>query len=121
MGEHVIGTTDEIDEGERVIVQLEGREVAVFNREGSYFAYLNWCTHQGGPICGGPLTGTNEACFDKDTLETTFNWTREGEILNCPWHGWEFDIESGECLSRQGSDLLSFPVTVDDDEIIVEL
>ncbi|WP_082146817.1 Rieske (2Fe-2S) protein [Halostagnicola sp. A56] len=121
MSEHIVASEDELEPGERLVVQIKGREVAIFNQEGDYYAHLNWCTHQGGPICEGPLTGTRKACFDQETLKTTFSWGRTDSILNCPWHGWEFDIESGECLSRKGADLLTFPVSVKDGDIVVEV
>jgi nitrite reductase/ring-hydroxylating ferredoxin subunit len=121
MNEHPIAKAEEIGEGERIVVEVEGREIAVFQIGEEYHAYVNWCAHQSGPTCEGRLSGTMDAKFDRDTLETTLSYCREGEILNCPWHGWEYDIKSGECLSRDGKQLPSFPVEEKDGEIIVSL
>jgi nitrite reductase/ring-hydroxylating ferredoxin subunit len=120
MAEHAIPRSD-VDESDRVVYEFEGREISVFNVDGEYYAYLNWCAHQGGPVCEGPVTGTVEATFDRETLDTELEYVREDEILNCPWHGWEYDIETGECLSRQGALLPSYPVEVTDDELIISL
>ena len=119
--ECIIAREDEIPEGERIIVQVEGREIAVFNINGEVFAYTNWCLHQGGPICEGALTGTSKETFDRETLTNEFSWGREGEILNCPWHGWEYDVRTGECLSRSNRDLHSYPVTVKDGDVVISL
>lgn len=121
MSTHVVATTDEISEGERKLIQVKGREVAIFNHNGDFHAYLNWCTHQSGPACEGPLSGTRGAEFDAESLEVTFSWEREDEILNCPWHGWEFDITSGKCLSRRNCDLLKYPVSIEDKEISITI
>lgn len=121
MAEHVVANTVELEDGDRIVVEIEGREVAVFQIGGEYYAYLNWCAHQGGPCCEGVLTGTVEGSYDRETNEVSLTWGREGEILNCPWHGWEYDVISGECLSRPDIALPSYAVTVSDGEIIVEL
>ena len=49
-----------------------------------------------------------------------FIWGREGEILRCPWHGWEFDLNSGQCLTDRRR-LKRFPVVIRDDAIYVEV
>jgi nitrite reductase/ring-hydroxylating ferredoxin subunit len=120
-GEYVVAGAEEVGDGERVLVQLEGREVGVFNVDGELFAYTNWCAHQGGPCCEGRLTGTQEATYDRETRETTLEWTREDEVLNCPWHGWEYDVTSGECLSKNRIRLPEHDVEVRDDDIVVSL
>lgn len=118
---HRVATADEIDDGERLVIQLEGREIAVFRHDGEYYAHLNWCAHQGGPCGEGSLTGTRIASYDRETGEVDTSWEREGEILNCPWHGWEYDLTSGECLSRQDVTLPSYPVEIDDGAVFVLL
>lgn len=112
---------EEIPDGERITIELEGKEISVFNVEGEYYAYLNWCAHQGGPACEGVISGTMENDFDKDDLEDNFEWCREGEILNCPWHAWEYDITTGECLSRTDVSLPSYPVRKEDGKITVDV
>lgn len=121
MAEHAVAAADELSDGDRIVAQVAGREVAVFRHDGEYYAYLNWCAHQGGPCCEGTLTGTAVAEYDPETAETELRWEREGEILNCPWHGWEYDLRSGDCLSRRGVSLPAYPVEVRDGEIVVSL
>lgn len=121
MSEHAVAEVGDLDSGERLVVQLEGKEIGVFCKNGKYQAYRNWCPHQGGPVCEGSLTGTQESTFDRETLELDTQWIRDGAVLKCPWHGWEFDVDTGNCLSRKKIKLLSYPVTVEDGQIIVSL
>jgi nitrite reductase (NADH) small subunit len=121
MSEHVVADVDDLDPGERLVVQVEGKEIGIFRQGDEYRSYLNWCPHQGGPVCEGVLTGTQESSFDRETLEVDRQWTQDGEILKCPWHGWEFNINTGDCLSREKITLPSYPVTVEDEQIIVSL
>ncbi len=120
MREHVIAQTDELDEGERILAEVEGREIAVFNVDGEYKAYTNWCAHQAGPICEGTLTGTWEAEYDRENLEVCMEWCSENEVLSCPWHGWEYDVTDGESLTSDAK-LPSHPVRVDGGDIVVSV
>jgi nitrite reductase/ring-hydroxylating ferredoxin subunit len=122
MGDHVVASVDDLNDGERLLVELEGREIALFNLDGEYHALLNWCAHQGGPCGEGKISNTIvDADFDRDTLEVSLEWGKDDQILNCPWHAWEYDITSGECLSRDGVLLPSFPVSVESNEIVVSV
>lgn len=84
---------DELPPGERTIVDLNGHSVGVFNVDGEYYALKNDCPHQRAPLCLGKITGTTAATEPGDV-----EWTDDGHILRCPWHGWEFDIETGESV-----------------------
>ena len=91
MARYIVGTTDEILPGERKIVEIGGRMVGVFNVNGEYFAVLNRCPHQGGSLCDGRQTG-----LVTSTRPGEYTTSRAGEIIRCPWHGWEFDLRTGQ-------------------------
>jgi nitrite reductase/ring-hydroxylating ferredoxin subunit len=93
MGLHVVARTRELPPGERKIVEVEGRSIGVFNVGGRYYALRNVCPHQGAPLCLGTVTGTAAPSKPGE-----YSWEREGEILVCPWHGWEFDIMTGRSV-----------------------
>ena len=82
---------------------IDGRPIAIFNIKGEFFGLLNRCPHQGAALCEGPLIGLAQSS-DPGEIE----YTRLGEIIRCPWHGWEFDIRTGQsycdpkALSRPG-------------------
>ena len=88
---YVVGTVDEIPPGGRKLIEIDGRSIGVFNVNGEYFALRNRCPHQGGQLCKGRLAGVLVS-----PLPGEFQLTRPGEILRCPWHGWEFDIRTGQ-------------------------
>jgi 3-phenylpropionate/trans-cinnamate dioxygenase ferredoxin subunit len=90
MAKYVIATAEEIPPGERKIVEVAGRSIGVFNIGGAFFALRNRCPHQGGPLCSGTLGG-----LVVSPGPGTYEFTRQGEILRCPWHGWEFDVRTG--------------------------
>lgn len=121
MSEHTVATVRELEESGRIVTQIKGREIGIFKIDGEIRAYNNWCAHQSGPICEGPLSGTNEATFDREVLKTETEWVREGKIIRCPWHDWEYDLGTGECLSKEGIRLPEYPVSVEDGQIVVSL
>lgn len=88
---YVVASVDEIPVGGRKIVEVIGRSIGVFNVGGEYYALRNRCPHQGGPLCRGKLWGVIEA-----TVPGEVRFSRQGEILTCAWHGWEFDIRTGQ-------------------------
>jgi len=90
---HVIGKAADLLPGERQLVTIGALSIGVFNVKGEYYALLNRCAHQGGPLCLGDITGAGVADMPGEVT-----WTREGEILRCPWHRWEFDIKTGLAL-----------------------
>lgn len=90
MATYVVATTDEIPPGTRRIVELGGREIGVFNVNGEYFAVRNRCPHQAGPLCTGAQVGLLSS--DRPGV---YNHSPAGEIIQCPWHQWEFDIRTG--------------------------
>lgn len=93
MGRHVIGSVSELPPGDRRIVEVEGRSVGVFNVNGRYYALRNVCPHQAAPLCLGSVKG-----MTLPSAPGEYEWGRDGEILRCPWHGWEFDITNGRSI-----------------------
>jgi nitrite reductase/ring-hydroxylating ferredoxin subunit len=91
MPSYIVGTADEVPPGERKIVEVAGRSIGIFNVAGRYYAIRNRCPHQGGPLCLGVQTGMVEAGGPGQ-----YHYARRGEFLRCPWHGWEFEIATGQ-------------------------
>ncbi|MFL5802061.1 MAG: Rieske (2Fe-2S) protein [Roseiflexaceae bacterium] len=91
MTRYIVATVEEIPPGGRKIVEVAGRSIGVFNLGGVFFALRNRCPHQGGPLCSGSLGGLISAPRPGE-----YHYSRAGEMLRCPWHGWEFDIRTGQ-------------------------
>lgn len=121
MTSYPVADADELDDGEHLVVELEGREIGVFRIDGRYLAYTNWCAHQGGPVCEGALAGTTRAILDPETRSYEMEWVKEDRVLRCPWHAWEFDVTNGACLHSDQYRLVEHEATVEDGRIVVTL
>jgi nitrite reductase/ring-hydroxylating ferredoxin subunit len=88
---YVVARAEDIAEGERLIVEVGGREIGVFNVGGDYHAFLNRCPHLGGPLCQGDVVGLLES-----DGPGSMRIDSSRKFLMCPWHGWEFDMQTGE-------------------------
>ena len=91
MAGHVVATVDQIPPGRRKLVEVAGRAIVVYNLGGEFFALNNRCPHRGGSLADGIQTGLVES-----TLPGQYSYSRPGEMVKCPWHGWEFDIRTGQ-------------------------
>lgn len=137
MGKHVVGRVSSVTPGERRIVEAEGRSIGVFNVDGTFYALRNTCPHQAAPLCLGSIKG-----MTMPSKPGEYIWAREGEILRCPWHGWEFDITTGRSIFNphrtrvkaydvtiepdgepdvEDESVETFPVTVEDGWIVVHI
>ena len=136
MARHVVARVDEIPPGERKLVTVGERAVVVINSGGEFFALLDRCPHQGGSLCAGILTG-----FVTAREPGNYTYSRPGEFIRCPWHGWHFDIRTGKSWGdpsrvytrpynvtvAAGEELVegpyeaeTFEVSVDKDYIVIE-
>ena len=97
MSKHVVAKVSEIPPGGRKLVVVRGRPIAIFNLQGEFYGLLNRCPHQGGSLVDGLLTGLIES-----DEPGTYRYSRPGEIIRCPWHGWEFDIRTGQSWCDPG-------------------
>lgn len=104
-----VATTAEIPPGARKLVSLPGRKIAVFNVGGEYFALNDRCPHEGGSLCRGDQIGLVQSAGPGD-----YQYSRANEMVRCPWHGWEFDLRTGQswCDPRRMR-VKTFPVTVE--------
>jgi nitrite reductase/ring-hydroxylating ferredoxin subunit len=92
--------------------------IGVFNVNGTFHALTNYCPHEGGPLCAGYVRGTPVPSTDE---LGGVGWAREGEIIRCPWHQWEFDIASGRTLSTPARGIRTYPVELIDGDVIIHV
>ena len=107
--------TAELLPGKFRLVTVNNVEVGLFNLGEKYVAYRNLCPHQGAPICQGRVAGTT---LPSEPGEYRFGW--HGRILHCPWHGWQFDLQSGQALSHRAH-LPSIEIAVENGTLVVYL
>jgi 3-phenylpropionate/trans-cinnamate dioxygenase ferredoxin subunit len=135
MSRHVIAPLDQMPPGSRKLIQVGQREVAIFNVGGTFYGIGNRCPHEGASLCKGLVVGL--AVSDQPG---EYKLSREGEILRCPWHGWEFDIRTGrswcdpdrirvksfDVQVQSGEDLQdyaveTYPVSVEQDYVVLHI
>jgi nitrite reductase/ring-hydroxylating ferredoxin subunit len=109
--EHIVGTADSIAPGEHRVVEVAGRQIGIFNIDGSFYALPNACFHQNGPLCRGKLSGTLQA--DEESSFQT-EWRLDGEVIICPWHSLEFHVKTGQSLAYPERRLPTYEVRVED-------
>ncbi len=91
-----VGQVNEIAVGSSKKVEVNGKEIALFNIGGEFFAMDDTCPHRGGPLSEGFI---------------------DDKVVNCPWHGWQFDVTSGECLTAPDACQTKYEVKVEGNDI----
>jgi nitrite reductase (NADH) small subunit len=94
MQEVLIGRLDEFKDGDCRILSVEGFEVGVFRRGAKLIAYENRCPHQGGPVCQGKIFFRVDEPLGVHQVSLGLRFSQDEHIV-CPWHGYEYSLESG--------------------------
>jgi 3-phenylpropionate/trans-cinnamate dioxygenase ferredoxin subunit len=94
---HIVAVADQIPPGTRRLVEVKGREIGVFNVDGQFYAVRNTCPHQSGPLCTGLQVGALVSSGPGD-----YDHSSHGEVIQCPWHQWEFDVRTGQSWCDPG-------------------
>jgi len=111
----------ELADGDRRVVETpDGDEIGVLNVDGEYYAISNQCAHMGGPVCKGKVQGAlvGEYTGPGERINESFS---DDLAIACPWHGWDYDLETGVHLGDDDISLPTYDVVVDDGRIYVEL
>ena len=111
---HVVSLVADLPAGQRKVVTINGREIGVFNVNGQFYALRNICPHRSGPLCKGRL---RPLVIGDAPLHLEHE--REGEILKCPWHQWEFDIRTGQALYDEHLRVKTYLVQQEGNEIVI--
>ncbi|NGZ97307.1 MAG: nitrite reductase [Nitrospira sp. WS110] len=96
----VVARTHEIPPGTGRTVTVDGIWIALFNVDGMFYAIDNSCPHAGGPLGEGKLCE---------------------RVVECPWHGWKFDVASGERVGNPNFQVTCCEVRVQGDEIQIAI
>ena len=99
MAREKVAEVSEVAPGTGRVVQVGGRPVALFNVDGTFHAIDNTCPHRGGPLAEGQLEGTT---------------------VTCPWHGWGFDVATGECRINPAVKQTRYPVEVEGNDVYID-
>jgi nitrite reductase/ring-hydroxylating ferredoxin subunit len=93
MKSYFVGTVNEIPSEKPKIIDIEGTSIGVVKQNEKYYAVRNLCPHKLAPLCMGTVGGTMLPCEEQE-----YQFGLEGQVIRCPWHGWEFDLETGKAL-----------------------
>ncbi len=94
--EHDVGAVVEFGDGEPRRVSADGRALVVVRSGDRVFAARDVCPHQAARLSDGAVCGTTLPCKPGEDVR----YGRDGEILVCPWHGWEYDLTTGRGLAE---------------------
>lgn len=102
MAEDYVEVADvgEVQPGQSKVVEVNSRNIALFNVKGEIFALDNACSHRGGPLGDGLL---------------------DESVVTCPWHGWQYDVKTGVCLANQNIKVARYKVKVEKNKIAISV
>lgn len=118
MAEYRVAGTSEMTDGDRRIVTVRGKEIGVFFKDGQYYAYANNCVHSGGPACEGILINRVVDVIGPDRTYQGQDFAEEVHFV-CPWHGYEYDLRTGECVGDRTLKLRKYEVVERGGDIFV--
>lgn len=93
-------TLKDLPPGSAKAVEVGGKAVALYNLDGTVFATTNTCPHRGGPLGEGEL---------------------DGEVVTCPWHGFQYEVKTGKCLTNPMLAIACHAVRLEGDSILVQV
>ena len=95
-----VAAVADVPKGTGKVIEAGGKQIAIFNAGGNFYAIDNACKHRGGPLGEGELDGTT---------------------VVCPWHGWEYDVTTGANLDDPNTKVGCYPIKVEGDNILIEV
>jgi nitrite reductase/ring-hydroxylating ferredoxin subunit len=119
MAEQFVGKLSEFQDGDRRIIFVGDNEIGVFRHEGQFYAYSNFCLHQGGPACEGLTIAKVEERIMPDKTSRGMYFSDTEMHFVCPWHGYEYDMKTGECASDRRLRLRNYKVIQKGDDVYV--
>jgi len=120
MPEVFVAKISQFPDGERRIVRHGACEIGVFHWQGKFYAYENLCVHQGGPACEGLIVHKVEDVIGADRSWIGQKFSNDEVHFVCPWHGYEYDLTTGECAADKNLKLKSFRIVRRGEDIYVD-
>lgn len=119
MADMLAGRVEEFEAGSRKLLEVDGQEIVVFRHNERFYALDNTCLHQGGPVGEGVIKGRVCAVLDEDKRLVREEFSEDSIQIVCPWHGWAYDIQSGEFAGNSKMRLTTYDVDVRDGGVYV--
>lgn len=93
-------TASEMEPGDAKVVSVGGKDLALYNVEGTFYCTDNTCVHRGGPLGEGFVQGSR---------------------VVCPWHGWQYEIATGACVTNPSAKVACYQVKVEGDDVLISV
>ena len=91
-----VAKVSDIQPGQSKTVYVDGKSIAVFNEDGTFYAIDDTCLYRGGPLGDGEL---------------------EGHVVSCPWHGWQYDVKTGVSITNPAAHVSCYQTKVDGEDL----
>jgi nitrite reductase/ring-hydroxylating ferredoxin subunit len=118
---HRAGRSESISEHGRLVVDIGEKTVGIFRINGRLFAYENTCPHMGGPVCQGLIIPAVRELMNDKQVSTGYAFDESEMRIVCPWHGYEFNIETGSHPAKESIRLKPVAVQEEGGEVYVTL
>ena len=118
MPEVFVSKRSEMTDGDRRIITFGAQEVGVFRKDDRFYAYSNFCVHAGGPVCEGLMINRVVDIIAADRTYVGQDFSSNAHFV-CPWHGYEYDLTTGECIGDRRLKLKKYGVIERDDSVYV--
>lgn len=119
MAELFVGKENEFEDRDRKIIAQGDLEIGIFRVNGDFYAYENNCVHQGGPICQGKILNKVEEVLADDKTSKGLKFSESDVHIVCPWHGYEYNLQTGRHPGDKNVRLKPYQVKVSDGEVYV--
>lgn len=114
---HFLCNKDDVQRGTRTVIEVKRRSlVLVCTPDGKYHAIRNICPHEGAQLALGQFGGTLVP-----SEVGVYEYGREGEIVRCPWHGYEFDVTNGCSLHDESTRVSHYEVLEENNKLYLDL
>lgn len=119
MREVVIGEAAAFPNPGRRVVEVDGTAVGVFCRDGKFTAFENVCPHMGGPVCQGKIIARVLELVTEDKTSLGLSFSKDQTNVACPWHGYEFDITTGQHQGNPRMRLRPVKIEIVDGDLVI--
>jgi len=119
MTEYRAANLGDFKEGSRLLLKCGDAEIGIFLVDGKFYAWHNECAHRGGPVCQGRIMRRVVEPVDSDGAVRALEYHAQDTHIVCPWHGYEYNVKTGEHPGHAAMKLRKASVTVRDGGVYV--
>lgn len=114
---YAVCTLNQLQTGKPFITKVRDIEVGIYLENEKVYAVRNMCPHKLAPVCEGIVGGT---MLPSEPCEYQFGLA--GQVIKCPWHGWEFDLVTGKSLfGISDRKVKTYATTIENDQVLIEM